>query len=109
MLIRHCTGLRGVCEGIPVAYDRHMNMALQDVTEWCTPFRTVANGGLAPSKSQRRREKRREQDSEQAERTSVGVMGASNGHLVGTVSQRVKQLFVRGDNVVLVTKQPKLA
>lgn len=58
MLMRHCAGLRGVCEGRLIAFDRHMNLVLRDVTEWCTPFRTMANGGITLSKNQRRRRRK---------------------------------------------------
>lgn len=59
MTIRHCVGVRGVCEGALVVYDKHMNLVLREVTEWYTPFRTVANGGITVHKKARRRRERR--------------------------------------------------
>ena len=59
MTIRHCAGIRGVCEGTLVVYDKHLNLVLREVTEWYTPFRTVANGGITVHKKARRRRERR--------------------------------------------------
>lgn len=53
--VRHCAGVRGVCEGVVIVYDRHLNIVLGRVTEWCTPFRTVGNGGITLSKNKRRK------------------------------------------------------
>ena len=50
--------MRGMCEGRLIAFDCHMNLVLCNVTEWCTPFRTVSNGGITLSKNQRRRRRK---------------------------------------------------
>ena len=122
-----------MCEGVPLAFDRHMNIVLGKVTEWCTPFRTVANGGITLTKNQRRRQRKRdaqqsrEQDlvgeSEGRESchtqqvpptpavTSPDVQGTSMAVLGTTITdmdkwevcRTVNQLFIRGDNVVLIT------
>ena len=52
--LRHCVGVRGVCEGAVLVFDRHMNLVLTGVTEWCTPFRTVSNGGILYTKRKRK-------------------------------------------------------
>lgn len=54
--IRHSSGLRGVCIGHLVAFDRHMNIVLSNVTEYYTPLQTVSNGGM---KKRRKRKSRR--------------------------------------------------
>lgn len=80
--IRHCAGVRGMCEGVPVVYDRHMNIVLRDVTEWCTPIRTVANGGITLSKSKRQRKKKR---TEQSSKERSGEL--NEGHSEGNIEQ----------------------
>lgn len=119
MAIRHCTGVRGVCEGVVVVYDRHMNLVLREVKECYTPFRTVANGGITLSKSQRQR--RRRKSSKQGEgqgKESGGVATVSEvtSEAPNCASQTwgkwercrtVKQLFIRGDNVIYITAAPQ--
>ena len=77
--IRHCAGVRGVCEGTLLVYDKHLNLALRDVTEWCNPLRTVGNGGITESKRARRRREKREAE---VERSGV-ERGQQDGFGVG--------------------------
>lgn len=131
VLIRHCAGMRGLCEGRLIAFDRHMNLVLCNVTEWCTPFRTVANGGITLSKNQRRRRKKMKVVAEEQERNGnrerlgdevcsveLGVVedegggarrvedGGGGAGRRWEKRQSVRQLFVRGDNVILVSSAP---
>ena len=101
--IRHCVGVRGMCEGVPVVYDKYMNIVLADVTEWCTPFRTVANGGITLSKKQRQRKKRSEQLQQQEEGEGVDLSGTVGDDKKWEVCRTVKQLFIRGDNIIHIS------
>lgn len=104
-----------------MVYDRHMNLVLGNVTEWCTPFRTVANGGITQTKKHRKRkENRTAANRSDAVAQGQGASDASEGqkeeapHSIpeteGTeqlekweVCRNVKQLFIRGDNIVHIT------
>lgn len=114
--IRHCTGVRGVCEGLLVVYDRHMNIVLRDVTEWCTPFRTVANGGITQSKSKRQRKKKLEslkQANQEEQDRGVATEDCSDDVADSKEIQQwetcrtVKQLFIRGDSIIYITPAEK--
>ena len=144
--IRHCAGVRGVCEGTVLVYDKHLNLVLCDVTEWCNPLRTVGNGGITESKKARRRREKRQAGGKSGpqEHTCVGNSGLGHdgsdpgqgdnsvgqgpvgegnsclGHTAGRgpgqgdksgpgeqkweVCRTVKQLFVRGDNIIHITR-----
>ncbi len=119
--IRHCAGVRGVCEGTLLLYDKHLNLVLSQVMEWCNPFRTLANGGITGSKKARRRREKREKEAggeRGVEEGGVAPEGGGEGGAagqeltVGTADPRqqkwevcrtVQQLFVRGDNIIHVT------
>ena len=123
-MIRHCVGVRGVCEGVPVAFDRHMNIVLRDVTERYVPFRTSTNGGVSETKRSKKRRKKKRHPSEEQElkdepvaghvtsSTSCAPLGTSSvfddvtsscGHMTpNTITRHVKQLFIRGDNVIMI-------
>ena len=104
---RHCAGVRGVCEGLIIVYDKHLNMVLAQVTEWCTPFRTVANGGITLTKNQRRSKKKaaakhkEEEEEEDISSKDVSVRGSLRGKW--EVCRTIKQLFIRGENIIHVS------
>ncbi|CAI8026130.1 Small nuclear ribonucleoprotein Sm D-like protein [Geodia barretti] len=89
VVVRHCAGVRGECEGTVLAFDQHLNLVLGDVSERFSPLRTVANGGLQP-RSQRRR---------QRHKTTPAQEPAQDGGQY----RHLDKLFVRGDNVVLLS------
>ena len=104
VLTRHCAGVRGVCIGHLIAFDHHMNLVLGDVEEWWAPFKTVFNGGITLSKNQRRRRSKLRATTEDEER--VLAVGDGRGCGEGSKWERyqvVKQLFMRGDNIILVS------
>ena len=124
--IRHCVGVRGMCEGVPVAYDQHMNIVLRDVVEHYTPFRTVANGGIEGSRKKKKKKKKTQAHVEPKDVQSPVESGSKNDHssmlvttessnkehvtsIVGSatnvpegLTRQLKQLFIRGDNVLMV-------
>ena len=113
--IRHCVGVRGVCEGVPVAFDRHMNLVLCDVVEQYVPFRTSANGGVTESDSKRKRIKLKRKKKEQSEenidksRTEQSLSGhvtSLGSHVIppGAITRHLNQLFIRGDNIIMVNR-----
>ena len=112
--IRHCVGVRGMCEGVPVAFDRHMNLVLCDVIEQYVPFRTSSNGGVTESDSKRKRRKQKGKKKEQilsnvddqlrTEQASSGHVISLNSHVIpGAITRHVNQLFIRGDNIIMVS------
>lgn len=114
--MRHCAGVRGLCEGLIIVYDKHLNMVLGQVTEWCTPFRTVANGGITLTKKQRRKKKKAaakhnthtEEEEDEEERHAQDASGkdvAVRGSLreEWEVCRTIKQLFIRGENIIHVS------
>ncbi len=113
--IRHCVGVRGVCEGVPVAFDRHMNLVLCDVVEQYVPFRTSTNGGLTESDSKRKRKKRKNKKKEQilsnvddesrTEQATSGHVTSLNSHVIpGAITRHLNQLFIRGDNIIMINR-----
>ena len=117
--IRHCVGVRGVCEGVPVAFDRHMNLVLRDVVERYVPFRTIANGGVTESASKRKRTKRKNKKKEQSEEENIedvsrteqsssllGHVTSLGSHVMppGAITRRLNQLFIRGDSVIMINR-----
>ena len=118
MWIRHCVGVRGVCEGVPVVFDRHMNLVLRDVVERYVPFRTIANGGVTESASKRKRTKRKNKKMEQSEEeniedvlrteqsSSLGHVTSLGSHVMppGAITRRLNQLFIRGDSIIMINR-----
>ena len=103
--IRHCSGIRGVCEGTLIVYDKHFNMVLQDVMEYCNPFRTAANGGISQAKKIRKRRKKLAPAKTSTKNKCV-VESAGGGRTEGILWEMCKsvpQLFIRGDSVVYVS------
>ena len=103
---RHCVGVRGVCEGVPLAFDKHMNLVLGDATEYFQPFRTVGNGGLDSSKKKKKKRKAKE-ISESNTTESVGHVTRGCSHMLLNLdsfqTRQLSKVFVRGDNVVIIS------
>lgn len=74
VLIRNVNSLRGTCEGYLKAFDKHMNLLMTDVKEVYTP---------TPSASTRGRR-------------------SSQDHGSKPLKRYLKQLLIRGDNIVLI-------
>lgn len=121
--IRHCAGVRGVCEGVLVVYDRHLNIVLAHVVEWCTPFRTVANGGITLPKNKRRKKAAALKQAALKDEAGSGNGGMDDKsgqfkddgklekacdpitgyHTKWEVCHTMQQLFIRGDNVIHIS------
>ena len=113
VVIRHCVGVRGVCDGVPVAFDRHMNIVLRNVTEWYVPFRTFSNGGI--TESRRKRKKRRKKQALNVEEVRSDEQSSSEVTLTtaavcshvteDAITRHLEQLFIRGDNIIMVSRK----
>lgn len=132
--IRHCVGVRGVCEGVVLAFDKHMNIVIGNVTEYYSPFRTLGNGGLESVKKKKKKKRKTiKSEPEDSLQTNVDIPHSSTtgnnqvttvsshvtsktSHVIrgcfGMIQERdsvvyqsrcVKKLFIRGDNVVLIS------
>ena len=106
---RHCVGVRGVCEGVLLAFDKHMNLVLQEVTEYYQPFRTLGNGGMEGRKKKKKKKKKKEKsdfDDSHVIKTSTHVIKGCC-HVIDNLdtfqTRTLSKLFIRGDNVVIVS------
>lgn len=126
---RHCVGVRGVCEGLLLAFDKHMNVVLGNVTENYTPFRTRANGGVESTWRRKKRKKKKKGEEHQTDIESTAATETDQLAIEGSVvpiatsctkmscsliskdkspsvfqsSRCAKKLFVQGSNVVLIS------
>lgn len=90
VVIRRVNSVRGTCTGFLKAFDKHMNLLLMDVTEVSIAHETherqlrdMRSGALPPS---------------------AGMFSVADPRRNRRFTQQTfaKQLFVRGDNVVMV-------
>ncbi|CAI5731150.1 unnamed protein product [Hyaloperonospora brassicae] len=97
VVLRRVNSVRGTCHGFLKAFDKHLNLVMLDVTQEFVPHFT--------------HEKVLRQVQEGTRTTSDAVFSAANGRrnrrvfagAGGTRRVYVKQLFIRGDNVVSVS------
>lgn len=83
VVTRHAAGVRGAATGVLVAYDKYCNLILRDVEEHYTVLRRVQRE-TGPGKTRWGRKQERR-------------------------TRRLKQVFVRGESVVLVAAAPPAA
>jgi small nuclear ribonucleoprotein (snRNP)-like protein len=89
VLIRYVNGIRGTLTGYLIAFDKHFNMILKDVNEVYSPCFSSSN------LSNVERELRRRQ---------TAVMYNDQQYEWSVRERHMKQMMVRGDNVVMVYK-----
>jgi small nuclear ribonucleoprotein (snRNP)-like protein len=90
VVIRYVNGIRGTLTGFLIAFDKHFNMILRDVDEVYSP-RNVSLEALSNVERELKR------------RQSAGKSDQCHGEW-HVRKRHMKQMMVRGDNVVLVYK-----
>ncbi len=86
VMIRRVNSIRGTCSGFLKAFDKHMNLVLLDVTELFLPFHQYRRFQL-----------------ENSDKLETGAVFRDRKL---THRQFSKQLFIRGDNVVMIYEEP---
>lgn len=90
VLIRYINGIRGTLTGHLIAFDKHYNLLLKDVDEVYSP-RSPTEGGKSNAEME-------------IERRLRCYMGGDREEDWSCRQRYMKQILVRGDNVVLVYK-----
>jgi len=118
VLIRSLKTLRGFCVGQLVAFDKHFNLVLYDVEEeyhvWEREFPEHQGQDekrvRETTRDKKGKEKREMKGSSSGLRDQTIVMqgppkekNLESGRRLVKKKRRVKQLFIKGDNVVIIT------